>query len=418
MLTAFLHFSLLIASAMPLVDVESVVHENDHSVVVITGTRASNGNQVQGSGVCVSANGYFLATAHQVNGVEKLQARFITGDIVPVYSVEILPELELSLLKTDAPVPGVARLGDANALRSGSPLIAIAAPQNLEFSTITGIVSSTNRTYMDMPVIQTNLQVDSGASGGPVFDQHGQLVGLIMLNLTDADWISAINPINNAYPVLEKYGLFKLFVEPEYEGDFELIPVPNLSEREIRAIEAYNKGVNTETLQEKQEAYQLAITLLPAFFEGWFNLAIAQTQAQELDNALQTYEKALEFREDSLAVYRNMGRIYLKQKAFGKALDAFTKALKLAPGEAQSYNDLGEVYRRMQSTDKAIDAFETALSIRPNYPSACYNLAITQAGTGNNTAAVETFEQYLKLAPDAQDTDTVREWINQLRSTG
>lgn len=394
---------------------EAVVEQTKQAVVVITGTRSDNGADVQSSGCCLTKDGHVLTTAHQIAGVEGLEARSFDGSKRTLEVVEVDKNREIALLLADRPFDHVVRLGDASALRSGADLISIAAPRNLDFSVVTGNVSSTNRTLREYPVIQAALRAAPGSSGGPVFDRNGLLVGLIIGKLRDEDWITAINPVNNAFPMLARYGLMQTLPLALEEATGELMPAKGVTGSEFRAVEAYNRGVRAQDLQEKIIAYRGAVEALPEFFFAWFNLGVACTAADDLPGAEMAYAKAYVLQPGSVDVQRNLGRLYLARKDLDKAAAAFSRALELAPQEAQSHNDLGEVYRQTNRMADAIRAFEMALKLNPDYALAHYNLGLAYTCTEDPPKAIQHFESYLRLTPEAEDVAQVQQWIARLK---
>ena len=397
-------------------DSEAIVRQNEAAVVVITGKRIDTGASVQGSGCCIHPEGYVIATAHQVNGVDHFAGKLNNGKSVGLRLIEMNAPGEWALLKADSPLPAVT-LGDAQRLHSGAPLLAIAAPKNLEFTTVVGIVSNTSRTWRGFPVIQTNLPADHGSSGGPVFDRHGALIGLIILSLGEADWVSAVNPINNVFPLLKKHRLLAApsAAAPQAAEEYELIPAQGITTKELRAIEAYNDGVYSTTPAEKRDAYQLAVTLLPDFFEAWFNLGVAESTLGNASQAIAAYQRALALRAKNLPALRNLGRVYMHTQAYKQASEVFGQAAQLAPEAPQSHNDLGEALRQQGDPKAAQAAFEQALQRDPAYAPAHFNLGLCLNKTGRYAEAIKHFERYLAAAPKAPDAGQVRDWISALQ---
>ncbi len=402
-------------AAGPALDVERLVQENESCVLVISGIRPGTGAEVQSSGCCIAPNGYILATAHQVDGVEQLKGRDHEGAVYTLDCVKVLPGAEISLLKARETVPHWARLGDASSLRSGAPLISIAAPTSLDFSTVTGVVSNTNRTYRDHPVLQADLPASPGSSGGPVFDRNGLLVGLIIGKLEEQQWVTVVNPVNNAFPLLQAHGIPVPGSAAPVSTEL-LVPVANLTEAEKGAIDAYNLGVSSPDPSEKATAYQKAVQLLPAFYEAWFNLGVASAAGTHYAEARAAYVQAEKLRPDATEVPRNMGRLALHEEKFDEAIACFQKAVALAPDAPQSYNDLGEAYRRAGQTKPAVGAFEKAVSLDSKYGQAHYNLGLTYASAGDAKQAVAHFEAYLTLSPDAPDKNEVLSFLKKLQA--
>jgi tetratricopeptide (TPR) repeat protein len=395
-------------------DLERIVRENEGVVLVVTGIRADTGAPVQGSGIFIHTQGYVLVTAHQVMGVAQLEGRLHTGESFPLEIVEIDAPMEMALLKAAKTLAASARYRHADGLYSGAPLVSIAAPMNLDFSTVSGTVSNPNRTYRGYRVIQAVLAASHGSSGGPVFDRTGALVGLISGQIEEAGF-TIINRIDNAFPLLRRHGI--AVPESSFSEDpgIELSPVPGVSEREVEAIEAYNRGVATADPASKCEAYGQAVRLLPDFYEAWFNLGVAASRSGDPALAIEAYERAAALRPEAPEAARNLGRVYLSSGQYGEALACFVRARDLAPGLPQSYNDLGETYRKMERLEKAEQAFQEALAIDPAYAPAHYNLALVYVRGQRDKDAIGHFERYLELRPDAPDAEEVRTWIAEWR---
>lgn len=406
------------ATALPLaagLDVSSLVAENEPTVVVIHGTRTADGGNVQSSGCLVSAAGHILTTAHQIEGVGAMTGRFSDGTEAPLTLLDVDAAREIALLQAEGTFSRIPRIGDAFTLRKGEPLVSIAAPRNLEFTVVTGIVANTRATLRDYPVLLADMKAAPGSSGGAVFDRSGALVGLIIGKLRDEEWLTAVNPVNNAYALLRSRGILSAGASRPAEGD-ALLPAADISTGEFRAIEAYNRGVYARDPELKIASYRKAVEGLPEFFRGWFNLAVALGNTQDYAGAEAAYRRAARLQPDALDVHRNLARIFFAQARHEEALDALRHARDLAPGEPQSYNDLGEAYRRMGRLDEAMEAFREAIAREETYAPAWYNLGLAAVARDDRSAAVEAFGRYLALRPEASDAAQVRQWINELQA--
>lgn len=395
-------------------EVEEIVSANMGAVVIIYGTNAKTGATVQGSGVCVDPRGLVLVTAHQVVGVEDIHGNLRSGEKFRFEVLEAVPEQELAILQADRPMPLGARVGAAKRLVTGATLVAIASPEDLAFTAVTGIVSRPDTTYQGYAVFLATLSATHGSSGAPVFDRAGQLVGLISGEVEDFDELTIVNAIENAYPLLGKQSISIPNAALPESSEVELVPVSGISEREFRAIEAFNTGVYAGYAAEKVDAYTKATQLLPAFYEAHFNLALAHLAAHEPALAEASYKAASELRPDALEVKRNLGRLYLSSKRIQDAIAVFGAALKLAPNDAQAHNDLGEAYRQAGDVTRALEHFGEALKINPRYSAAHFNAALTCANANKAAEAIAHFRQYLELTPEASDTEQVKAWISEL----
>lgn len=386
---------------------------NRAAVVTVWGRKDDSDATVQSSGCIVDARGYVLTTAHQVQGVQKIEIELNNGQRFPVEVAALLPERELALLQTANPLPHPAIIGDATALVEGAAVFAIAAPLELSQSVVRGTISSTRRTLRDFPVYQSDLRAAPGSSGGPVFDQHGNLVALIIGKFEQEDWITILNPINNAYPLLARFGIY---VPPRTDPSTEeLMPANGLTLRQAKAIEAYNLGVRSNDVMTKRDAYRKATDLLPEFFEAWFNLGVVLTRLGDYAGACNAYERALALQPSSPQALRNYGRLKLLLRDYEAASAAFEKVLDLRPDDPQTYNDCGEAYRRQGKIQRAIEYFEKATTLNPKYAPAYYNLGACFVELQRYTEAVRALENYLRVAEDADDKVQVRRWIEDLQ---
>ena len=398
------------------VDIEGIVARNLPSVVLIHGKRQDNGAPVQGSGCVIHPEGYILATAHQAQGVRDFSAKFSDGATTSLSLVEVRPEVEFALFKAATPLPHVVTVGDASILRGGAPLISIASPINLEFTTVSGTVANPNKTYENYEVLLASLTATHGSSGGPVFDREGRLIGLISGGLNEVDF-TIVNKINNAYPMLRERGILPPTTGNSAGDEDVLIPVAGVTQSELRAIEAYNRGVRAAALPEKIEAYGLAYTLLPAFYEACFNLAVAEARSGNGERAIALYQQAETLRPEALEVKRNLGRLYLKKKAYAEAIAVFESALTLTPGDAQAHNDLGESHRRAGNFAEAIEHFQASLAQNSDAPQVHFNLALAYANSGKAAEAIRHFNAYLALSPTASDVENVQKMIARLQAS-
>jgi 2-alkenal reductase len=88
----------------------------------------SSDEQVSGSGVIISSDGYILTNNHVVEGTSQVSIILADGTELPVKTVGTDLYADLAVLKTDGKVPSVATLGNSETLRPGETVIAIGSP--------------------------------------------------------------------------------------------------------------------------------------------------------------------------------------------------------------------------------------------------------------------------------------------------
>ena len=133
----------------------------------------------EGSGFIISGDGFLLTNAHVVEGANEV---YVTLTDKREFKAKIIgadERTDVALVKIDATNLPVLRIGDANRLRVGEWVVAIGSPFGLENSVTAGIVSAKQReTGSDIPLIQTDVAVNPGNSGGPLINIRGEAVGI------------------------------------------------------------------------------------------------------------------------------------------------------------------------------------------------------------------------------------------------
>ena len=135
-----------------------------------------------GSGFVIDSSGLIVTNDHVIEGAESITVTLEDGTNLPATVVGRDDETDLALLrvKPASPLPA-AHFGDSDQARIGDWVIAIGNPFGLGSSVTAGIVSARNRDIAEGPYddfIQTDAPINRGNSGGPLFDQNGNVVGV------------------------------------------------------------------------------------------------------------------------------------------------------------------------------------------------------------------------------------------------
>jgi serine protease Do len=134
-----------------------------------------------GSGFIISADGYIVTNYHVVAGAEHITVKLNDKREFPAKLVGGDKQSDVALLKIEAQGLPVVQVGNSNALKVGQWVFAIGAPFGLERTATQGIVSALGRSLPNdsyVPFIQTDVAVNPGNSGGPLFDTSGNVVGI------------------------------------------------------------------------------------------------------------------------------------------------------------------------------------------------------------------------------------------------
>ncbi|MGQ0430585.1 MAG: DegQ family serine endoprotease [Gammaproteobacteria bacterium] len=135
----------------------------------------------EGSGFVISADGYILTNAHVVEGAREVTVRTTDRREYRAKVVGMDARTDVAVLKIDAENLPTVRVGDPEGVKPGEWVIAIGSPFGFDNSVTAGIVSATARTLAGdayTPFIQTDVAVNPGNSGGPLFNLRGEVVGI------------------------------------------------------------------------------------------------------------------------------------------------------------------------------------------------------------------------------------------------
>jgi serine protease Do len=168
-----------------------------------------------GSGFIISPDGYILTNAHVVKDADQVTVKLTDRREFKAKVVGVDKATDVAVIKIDARDLPTVKLGDASKERVGEWVVAIGAPFGFENTATAGIVSATGRSLPNegyVRFLQTDVPVNPGNSGGPLFNLNGEVIGInsqIYSGTGGYQGISFAIPINLAMQVetqLVKHG--------------------------------------------------------------------------------------------------------------------------------------------------------------------------------------------------------------------
>jgi|GEM_PF-70245 trypsin-like serine proteases, typically periplasmic, contain C-terminal PDZ domain len=164
-----------------------------------------------GSGVILTEDGYIVTCAHVIEGATTVKVTLTDGTSYDATVVGSDTQTDIALIKIEATGLTSAVIGDSDTLVVGEPAIAIGNPLGeLGGTTTSGIISALERevtidgtTYK---LLQTNAAINPGNSGGALFDNNGNLIGIVNAKEsgTAIEGLGFAIPINDAMEVVEQ----------------------------------------------------------------------------------------------------------------------------------------------------------------------------------------------------------------------
>ncbi len=149
--------------------------------VIIPQQQAPQEKTAYGSAFFISKDGYLLTNHHVVEDASKVTIRLNDRREIDAIVVGSDERTDVALLKVKGLNFPELRTGNVDRLRVGEPVLAIGSPFGFDYSASAGIVSAKMRNMMgetSVPFIQTDVALNPGNSGGPLFNQNGEVVGV------------------------------------------------------------------------------------------------------------------------------------------------------------------------------------------------------------------------------------------------
>ena len=195
---------------------------NVNSVVSInvTGTSGTNffGQPVMtasaGSGFVLTRDGYIVTNYHVVKNAETVKVTMYDGDELEAKYVGGDEDYDIAVIKVEAANLQPVTLGDSDTLNVGDHVLAIGNPLGeLTFSMSGGMVSSVNRAInvdgTPFNMIQTDASINSGNSGGPLFNQYGEVVGIVSAKYSSSGSGASVEGLGFAIPINDVFAMIE-----------------------------------------------------------------------------------------------------------------------------------------------------------------------------------------------------------------
>ncbi len=143
--------------------------------------------QALGSGFVIDKVGHIVTNYHVIEGADTIEVSFSNQDTLRATLVGSDPSTDIAVLRVEASSRGLTplELGNSDLVRVGDPVVAIGNPFGLARTTTAGIVSAVQERTITAPngypidhVIQTDAQINSGNSGGPLLNDRAEVIGV------------------------------------------------------------------------------------------------------------------------------------------------------------------------------------------------------------------------------------------------
>jgi serine protease Do len=172
-----------------------------------------------GSGVLVSSDGRVMTASHVVNAMDEITVESLGGESVRAKIISSDADADVSLLQLERVPAGMkaAKLADSSTVKVGDQVMVIGAPYGLAHSMSAGWISARwppNTIFRDMPLaefFQTTATINTGNSGGPMFNMAGEVIAIVSQNISKSggsEGLGFVVTVNTAKKLLVERKVF------------------------------------------------------------------------------------------------------------------------------------------------------------------------------------------------------------------
>ncbi len=167
-----------------------------------------------GSGFVMSKDGYILTNYHVVKGAETVTVTMYNGDEYNATYIGGEEDYDIAVIKVEAADLQTVTLGDSSTLNVGDHVLAIGNPLGeLTFSMSGGMVSCVDRAInvdgTPFNMIQTDTSINPGNSGGPLFNEYGEVVGIVSAKYSQSSNGTTVEGLGFAIPMNDVFSMVK-----------------------------------------------------------------------------------------------------------------------------------------------------------------------------------------------------------------
>ena len=209
-----------------------------------------------GSGFVITEDGYILTNYHVIDGASSIKVTFVDGTEYDATYIGGEEANDIAVIKIDATGLTPVVIGSSSDMLVGEEVTTIGNPLGeLTFSQTSGIISALNRTVTmsdgrQMNMIQTDCAINSGNSGGPLFNSHGEVIGIVSAKYSSANSTSSasVEGLGFAIPMDDVADMVSQLVSNGYVSGQPILGV-SVNRNEIsQEAQAYGVPAGAEIL--------------------------------------------------------------------------------------------------------------------------------------------------------------------------
>ncbi|MBE9071618.1 tetratricopeptide repeat protein [Microcystis sp. LEGE 08355] len=196
-----------------------------------------------------------------------------------------------------------------------------------------------------------------------------------------------------------------------YSGVYEFPTDKDILHREIRRLVYLDGDLDTyqqftpQQRQEKLAEIKAYLSDSPSLdpvqaSELWHEKGLIHQMGKEYEEAIASYDQALEFKPDYPDAWNNRGVALYNLGRFEEAIASYDRALEFKPDYHQAWFIRGVALNNLRRFEEAIASYDRALEFKPDYHQAWYNRGIALGNLGRFEQAIASYDRALEIKPD------------------
>ncbi|MEK6861116.1 MAG: trypsin-like peptidase domain-containing protein [Nanoarchaeota archaeon] len=185
------------------------VEAGDFSAIIeeaIKGVVSVVTDRTQGSGTIITSDGYIVTNYHVIKDANSVAVVTYNKNIYPAHIIGAETKNDVAVIKINATGLHDLEFGNSDNVKIGEKVIALGNPAGLGFSVTEGIISQKDRVLFQgtVPLIQTDVPVNPGNSGGPLLNTNGKIIGINRLKIKGFEGLGFAIPSNYVAQVVNQ----------------------------------------------------------------------------------------------------------------------------------------------------------------------------------------------------------------------
>jgi len=347
-----------------------------------------------GSGFFISDTGQLVTNHHVLSGAYNARIRTMDGSVYPVSGVISENQLvDLIKVRVDIPPDTISPINrSSQAPAVADRVFVVGSPMGLEQTVSEGIVSAIRELPAGGNVLQLTAPISRGSSGGPVFDRHGDVIGVVTFqaakgqNLNFAVAIEALD----------------LLVDAPNERSIAEWTIRNSNQGPALAASLCRSGSRLSIQGEYEEAlsyFQRAARAAPDDPEVWFGLGSCYAGLDQREDAVAAFRRPIDQNPDNAVAHFVLAMYYKATGQFDLAVTSLKEVIRIDNANVRARFELGRVYGQMDLVNEQINAFETILADHPDHIPALIGLGVVWGQADRFDEAIGLFNHAKRLEP-------------------